>query len=66
MAIFYGRGTQDIKDGDAILVTTLIRFKREGVCAGSRSDPRWHLRPMKKGIGKSNVELTGCCRTIVT
>ena len=27
---FYGRGTQDIKDGDAILVTTLIRFKREG------------------------------------
>ena len=27
---FYGRGTQDIKEGDAILVTTLIRFKREG------------------------------------
>ncbi len=27
---FYGRGTQDIKDGDAILVTALIRFKREG------------------------------------
>lgn len=27
---FYGRGTQDIKDGDAIYVTTLIRFKREG------------------------------------
>jgi acetylornithine deacetylase/succinyl-diaminopimelate desuccinylase-like protein len=26
---FYGRGTQDIKDGDAIYVTTLIRFKRE-------------------------------------
>jgi|KBSMisStaDraftv2_1062788.scaffolds.fasta_scaffold21758_1 acetylornithine deacetylase/succinyl-diaminopimelate desuccinylase-like protein len=27
---FYGRGTQDIKDGDAILVTTLMRFKKEG------------------------------------
>ncbi|MDP9170299.1 MAG: M20/M25/M40 family metallo-hydrolase [Acidobacteriota bacterium] len=27
---FYGRGTQDIKDGDAMLVTTLLRFKREG------------------------------------
>ncbi|HTM37027.1 MAG TPA: M20/M25/M40 family metallo-hydrolase [Terriglobales bacterium] len=27
---FYGRGTQDMKDGDAILVTTLLRFKEEG------------------------------------
>jgi acetylornithine deacetylase/succinyl-diaminopimelate desuccinylase-like protein len=27
---YYGRGTQDMKDGDAIMVTTLIRFKREG------------------------------------
>jgi acetylornithine deacetylase/succinyl-diaminopimelate desuccinylase-like protein len=27
---FYGRGTEDVKDGDAILVTTLIRLKREG------------------------------------
>ncbi|HET8824842.1 MAG TPA: M20/M25/M40 family metallo-hydrolase [Terriglobales bacterium] len=27
---FYGRGTQDMKDGDAIMVTTLIRFKQEG------------------------------------
>jgi acetylornithine deacetylase/succinyl-diaminopimelate desuccinylase-like protein len=26
----YGRGTQDVKVGDAILVATLIRFKREG------------------------------------
>ena len=25
----YGRGTQDIKSGDAVLVATLIRFKRE-------------------------------------
>src|SRR5580700_1910150 len=27
---FYGRGTQDMKDSDAIVVTTFIRFKREG------------------------------------
>jgi acetylornithine deacetylase/succinyl-diaminopimelate desuccinylase-like protein len=27
---FYGRGTQDMKASDAILVTTLIRFQREG------------------------------------
>jgi acetylornithine deacetylase/succinyl-diaminopimelate desuccinylase-like protein len=27
---FYGRGTQDMKDGDAIMVATLIRFKNEG------------------------------------
>jgi len=27
---FYGRGTADIKDGDAILVATFIRLKREG------------------------------------
>jgi acetylornithine deacetylase/succinyl-diaminopimelate desuccinylase-like protein len=26
---FYGRGTQDMKSGDAILVTTLIRLQRE-------------------------------------
>jgi acetylornithine deacetylase/succinyl-diaminopimelate desuccinylase-like protein len=26
---YYGRGTQDMKDGDAIMVTTLIRFKKE-------------------------------------
>jgi acetylornithine deacetylase/succinyl-diaminopimelate desuccinylase-like protein len=27
---FYGRGTQDMKDCDAILITTFIRLKREG------------------------------------
>jgi acetylornithine deacetylase/succinyl-diaminopimelate desuccinylase-like protein len=27
---FYGRGTQDMKDGDAIMITTLIRMKKEG------------------------------------
>jgi acetylornithine deacetylase/succinyl-diaminopimelate desuccinylase-like protein len=27
---FYGRGTQDMKAADAIAVTTLLRFKREG------------------------------------
>ncbi|HEX4773673.1 MAG TPA: M20/M25/M40 family metallo-hydrolase [Bryobacteraceae bacterium] len=27
---FYGRGTQDVKSGDAVLVTDLIRLKQEG------------------------------------
>jgi acetylornithine deacetylase/succinyl-diaminopimelate desuccinylase-like protein len=27
---FYGRGTSDMKDGDAIMVTTLLRMKQEG------------------------------------
>ena len=27
---FYGRGTMDIKDGEAILVATLVRLKQEG------------------------------------
>ena len=28
---FYGRGTQDMKDGVAIMVTTLIRYRQEGL-----------------------------------
>ena len=27
---FYGRGTEDIKDGDALLMTTFIRLKKDG------------------------------------
>ena len=27
---FYGRGTEDMKEGDALLLTTFIRLKREG------------------------------------
>src|SRR5689334_10411516 len=27
---FYGRGTQDMKDGDAIMAASLIRLKKEG------------------------------------
>jgi acetylornithine deacetylase/succinyl-diaminopimelate desuccinylase-like protein len=27
---YYGRGTQDMKGGDAIMIATLIRFKKEG------------------------------------
>lgn len=27
---FYGRGTQDMKDGDAVMVTTLVRMKKGG------------------------------------
>jgi acetylornithine deacetylase/succinyl-diaminopimelate desuccinylase-like protein len=29
-SFYYGRGTQDMKSGDAIMATTLIRFKKEG------------------------------------
>src|ERR1700678_3365990 len=27
---YYGRGTEDMKEGDAMLVTNLIRLKKEG------------------------------------
>jgi len=27
---YYGRGTQDMKSGDAVMITTLIRMKKEG------------------------------------
>src|SRR4051812_23070535 len=27
---FFGRGTQDMKNGDAIMMATLLRFKKEG------------------------------------
>jgi acetylornithine deacetylase/succinyl-diaminopimelate desuccinylase-like protein len=27
---YYGRGTQDMKNGDAVMITTLIRMKKEG------------------------------------
>lgn len=30
---FYGRGTQDMKDGDAIMMTTLMRYRKEGLRA---------------------------------
>jgi acetylornithine deacetylase/succinyl-diaminopimelate desuccinylase-like protein len=29
-SFYYGRGTQDMKSGDAIMMTTLIRMKKEG------------------------------------
>ena len=29
-SFYYGRGTQDMKGGDAVMVTTLIRMKKEG------------------------------------
>jgi len=48
---FYGRGTQDMKDGDAILVTTLLRFKKEG-CVPDR-DLILALTADEEG-GKSN------------
>ena len=41
---FYGRGTQDMKESDAILVTTFIRLKKAGLQAGSRPHPGAHRR----------------------
>ena len=29
-SFYYGRGTQDMKSGDAVMITTLIRMKKEG------------------------------------
>jgi acetylornithine deacetylase/succinyl-diaminopimelate desuccinylase-like protein len=54
----YGRGTQDVKSGDAILIATLIRFKKEGYVpdrdlivaltadekSGSSNGPQWLLK----------------------
>jgi acetylornithine deacetylase/succinyl-diaminopimelate desuccinylase-like protein len=34
---FYGRGTQDMKDSDAILVTNFIRLKRRASCPTATS-----------------------------
>ena len=47
---FYGRGTQDMKDGDAILVATLIRLKQGGLHAGSRHHPRADRRRRRRKI----------------
>jgi acetylornithine deacetylase/succinyl-diaminopimelate desuccinylase-like protein len=55
---FYGRGTQDMKDGDAIMTATLIRLKKEGFKpsrdiilaltadeeSGDSNGPEWLLR----------------------
>jgi acetylornithine deacetylase/succinyl-diaminopimelate desuccinylase-like protein len=54
----YGRGTQDVKSGDAILIATLIRFKKKGYVpdrdlivaltadeeSGSSNGPQWLLK----------------------
>ncbi len=47
---FYGRGTSDMKDGDAIMVTTLLRMKQEGY-RGSRDII----------LALTADEETGCC-----
>ncbi len=39
---FYGRGTQDMKDGDAIMVTTLLRIQEGRLRARSRHHSRAH------------------------
>ena len=41
---FFGRGTQDMKESDAVLVTTFIRFKKSGFQTGSRPHPGTHRR----------------------
>ncbi|HEY1874180.1 MAG TPA: M20/M25/M40 family metallo-hydrolase, partial [Steroidobacteraceae bacterium] len=47
---FYGRGTSDMKDGDAIMATTLLRMKREG------------YRPSRDVIlALTADEESGCC-----
>ena len=48
---YYGRGTQDIKEGDAALVYTLLRWKREGYVPDR--DLRVALTADEEG-GKSN------------
>ena len=57
---FYGRGTQDMKDGIAIMMTTLLRYRAEGY----QTRPRHH--PGADG-GRGGRQLpmasTGCCRT---
>ena len=66
---FYGRGTSDMKDGDAILVTTLMRLKREGYRpdrdvivaltaaeeGGADNGPEWLLRTHRNLIDAAIV-----------
>jgi len=50
---FYGRGTLDMKDGDAIMVTTLLRMKKEG------------FQPNRDIIlALTADEETGCCNGV--
>ena len=37
---FYGRGTLDMKDGDAIMATALLRLKQEGFTRAATSFSR--------------------------
>ncbi len=52
---FYGRGTQDMKVDDAILVTTFIRFHREGYCSRPRPDPRTDRRRRGREIQRRRL-----------
>jgi acetylornithine deacetylase/succinyl-diaminopimelate desuccinylase-like protein len=53
---FYGRGTQDMKNGDAIMATTLIRFRKKATYPTVTSS--WRSPPTKKEA--SRTALTGC------
>src|SRR5207247_8759001 len=71
---FYGRGTQDMKDGDAIMSTTLIRMKREGFVpdrdiilaltadeeGGTSNGVDWLLKNHRDLIGAEFVLNHGC------
>ena len=52
---FYGRGTQDIKEGDAGLVYTLIRMKREGLRARPRPRRRPHRRRRRRQVERRRL-----------
>ena len=65
----YGRGTQDVKSGDAILIATLIRFKKEGYVpdrdlivaltadeeSGSSNGPEWLLKNRRELVDAEYV-----------
>jgi len=59
---FYGRGTEDMKEGDAILVTISFRLKKEGYL----TDRDLILALTADEEGGSSNGVTGCSRNIVT
>ena len=64
---FYGRGTQDMKGADAIMVTTLIRFVREGyrpdrdiILALTADEEGGHFQ--RRGLAAEAASRPGGCR----
>ncbi len=52
---FYGRGTQDMKEGDAILVTNFIRLKEESYRARSRCNSRADRRRGRRQLQRRGL-----------